>query len=381
MPRRSNRALNITLAAVLLLVVLLMGVSPLVELSLPVDSSVSRGLEWIRSRVMETMIALWFFALGGMVGSFINVVVWRMPRGVSVVSKGSACPWCTAKIRLVDNVPIFGWIKLGGRCRVCRLPISPRYPIVEAVFASMFLVLFFVEVATAAGNLPGGPWYRSRGILQVILGARWDVLAVYAFHITLVTMLLTWTLMVFDRSRIPVKTIAFALIVGFVGAAAAPWVQPFKWVAGHEEWFGGLQWIRRIDTSFLGLACGFLAGELVEQLLTRRADAEKHYGQGFATSLMTVGLFLGWQAVCTVLLLTGLLTTIRWCTRRCDFLSAVGWMSLATVLQICLWRWIAALTATRGAIPGWVISGICLVTGILLVVLSPAKRVGEEQAQ
>ena len=61
---------------------------------------------------------------------------------------------------------------------------------------------------------------------------------------------------------------------------------------------------------------------------------------------MTVGLFLGWQAVGTVLILTALIGTAGWSTRRCGFVPAVGWLTLATVLQICLWRWIAQLTVS-----------------------------------
>lgn len=73
--------------------------------------------------------------LGAIVGSFLNVVAYRLPRGESLVHPPSACPRCGTPIKPYDNVPVLGWLWLRGRCRACRAPISPRYPIVEAVTA------------------------------------------------------------------------------------------------------------------------------------------------------------------------------------------------------------------------------------------------------
>lgn len=68
---------------------------------------------------------------GLLVGSFLNVVAWRLPRGESVVSPGSRCPACGEGVRAYDNVPVLSWLLLRGRCRHCGSPISPRYPLVE----------------------------------------------------------------------------------------------------------------------------------------------------------------------------------------------------------------------------------------------------------
>lgn len=70
--------------------------------------------------------------LGLVIGSFLNVVVWRVPRGESVVHPPSACPRCGHAIRPRDNVPVLSWLVLRGRCRDCSAPISARYPLVEA---------------------------------------------------------------------------------------------------------------------------------------------------------------------------------------------------------------------------------------------------------
>jgi leader peptidase (prepilin peptidase)/N-methyltransferase len=68
---------------------------------------------------------------GLLIGSFLNVVIWRVPRGESVVSPGSACPWCGHPVRGRDNIPVLSWLLLRGRCRDCGEPIARRYPAVE----------------------------------------------------------------------------------------------------------------------------------------------------------------------------------------------------------------------------------------------------------
>lgn len=77
-------------------------------------------------------------ALGLIVGSFLNVVVWRVPRGESVVRPGSACPACGEPVAPRDNVPVVSWLLLRGRSRCCGTPISRRYPLVEVATATAF---------------------------------------------------------------------------------------------------------------------------------------------------------------------------------------------------------------------------------------------------
>ena len=92
-----------------------------------------------------TIILVTFAGLFGLaIGSFLNVVVWRLPRGESLSSPPSACPKCGHAIRARDNVPVLGWLLLRGKCRDCGEPISPRYPIVEAVTGLSFALIAFV---------------------------------------------------------------------------------------------------------------------------------------------------------------------------------------------------------------------------------------------
>jgi leader peptidase (prepilin peptidase)/N-methyltransferase len=83
------------------------------------------------------------FLLGASVGSFINVVVWRLPRGENLSYPPSHCPKCNHRLGWKDNIPIFGWLFLKGRCRYCRQSISPRYPIIETITA-LLVVLYYL---------------------------------------------------------------------------------------------------------------------------------------------------------------------------------------------------------------------------------------------
>ncbi len=76
-------------------------------------------------------------AFGATIGSFLNVVAYRLPRRESLVHPGSHCPGCGTAIKAYDNVPVLGWLWLRGRCRSCRARISPRYPIIEATTAAL----------------------------------------------------------------------------------------------------------------------------------------------------------------------------------------------------------------------------------------------------
>jgi leader peptidase (prepilin peptidase) / N-methyltransferase len=87
-----------------------------------------------------------FTLVGGLcVGSFLNVVAFRLPRGESLVSPGSHCPGCGTPVRAYDNVPLLGWLLLRGRCRSCGERISPRYPLVEALTALLALSVVLVK--------------------------------------------------------------------------------------------------------------------------------------------------------------------------------------------------------------------------------------------
>jgi leader peptidase (prepilin peptidase) / N-methyltransferase len=89
---------------------------------------------------MNAILSLWMTAVGAVVGSFLNVCIYRLPRRESVAFPASHCPRCTRQLSWFDNVPIASYLALRGRCRTCAARISIRYPIIEAITALMFLL-------------------------------------------------------------------------------------------------------------------------------------------------------------------------------------------------------------------------------------------------
>lgn len=112
------------------------------------------------------------FALGASIGSFANVVIYRLPAGLSLLYPPSRCPHCGHTLGKGENIPVLGWLRLKGRCAHCHAPISPRYPIVEAVTGLLFLGVFLryqISLTTF------GYWLFLTGLLVLAL-IDWDTM-------------------------------------------------------------------------------------------------------------------------------------------------------------------------------------------------------------
>src|SRR5512140_3453217 len=105
-------------------------------------SSTVEGKDSVQSLPMSAIFAVYAFAIGAVVGSFLNVVIHRWPREESIAFPASRCPACLTPIKPYDNIPIVSWAVLRGRCRACRAPITPRYPLVELANALFYLAVF-----------------------------------------------------------------------------------------------------------------------------------------------------------------------------------------------------------------------------------------------
>ena len=93
---------------------------------------------------MENLVIyLFLFILGSVIGSFLNVVIYRVPRGKSIISPPSSCPKCGARIKPWHNIPILGWIILGGKCANCKESISIRYPIIEFLTGVLAILIYY----------------------------------------------------------------------------------------------------------------------------------------------------------------------------------------------------------------------------------------------
>ena len=158
-------------------------------------------------RPVDGLWATFVFALGACVGSFLNVVVWRLPRGESIVFPASHCPKCGRAIQAYDNIPILSWLLLRGRCRYCKTWISPRYLLIESATAAIFLGLYLAYYV----------WDIRPG-----MGDFLDTWPIYAAHVALLSGLLACSLIDIETFHVPLEICWFVSIVGVVCAAACP---------------------------------------------------------------------------------------------------------------------------------------------------------------
>ena len=161
----------------------------------------------------HVLYIVFLFAFGACVGSFLNVVVWRLPRGESLVTPPSHCPKCGNRLRWYDNIPVLGWIKLKGKCRFCGLPISPRYPIVEAItgllLAGYYVLFFLLDIGPCA--FPGRLTERGFPVREPTLTwvRDWDI---YALYMLLLCVLLAGSLIDAEHFILPIEMFWFVVI-------------------------------------------------------------------------------------------------------------------------------------------------------------------------
>jgi leader peptidase (prepilin peptidase)/N-methyltransferase len=164
-------------------------------------------------------VAIFVFLIGACVGSFLNVVVYRMPRDMSLISPPSTCPQCGHRLAAYDNVPILGWLWLRGRCRYCRNPISARYPIVELITGLLFLGHFVLLFVYGWGPYEAQVVTDVLGITHVRLNTLdlhrdWPILVL---HLFLIGALLGASLIDLEHFIIPLGICWTTAIVGAIG--------------------------------------------------------------------------------------------------------------------------------------------------------------------
>jgi len=153
---------------------------------------------------------IFIFAFGCCVGSFLNVVIYRLPRDKSLIMPGSSCPACGERIRFYDNIPLISWLVLGRKCRDCRAPISPRYFVIELltgmVFVGLFWLYFRTDLRAGIGGFAGGGWL------------------IYLLHLTLLAAFIAASAIDLELWVIPISVCWLVTGVGFIASAAAGYV-------------------------------------------------------------------------------------------------------------------------------------------------------------
>jgi leader peptidase (prepilin peptidase) / N-methyltransferase len=191
---------------------------------------------------------------GAVVGSFLNVLIHRLPRGESLVRPGSHCPACGAPVRAKDNVPVLSWLLLRGRCRICRVRISPRYPAVELANAVLWALVFW-----RAPTLPdffSGAFLVSACLALLFVDAEFFLLPDV---LTLTGVAVGIGLSFFSAKRTPVQSVAGAAL-----GAGALFLLGYLW-----EKLRGVEGMGLGDVKMLGMIGAFLgpSGVLVTVLL------------------------------------------------------------------------------------------------------------------
>lgn len=201
------------------------------------------------------------FLFGAIVGSFLNVCIYRLPAGESVVTPRSRCGACKTPVRAIDNIPILSYLLLRGRCRACKTAISVRYPLVEALTGVAALATF------------------------VVFGPTLQAFILFAFLCALIVV----SMIDLDHQIIPNVISVPGIAIGFAAAL----------LVGQPSW--------RASLAGLLLGGGVLWG--VSETYYRLTGRE---GMGFGDVklLAMIGAFLGWQAIPVTLLLASLTGTL-----------------------------------------------------------------------
>lgn len=202
------------------------------------------------------MLTLIIFLFGLIIGSFLNVCIYRIPRGESVVSPPSSCPNCGNRLRFPDLIPVFSYICLKGRCRTCGNPISFKYPLIELLTGFLFLLMY----------------YRFGPIPQLIN------------YLLLSSILMVVTFIDLEHHLIPNKVLA-------CGAVLQLAVNMFT----HQ-------------ISYIDAGTGFLTGGIL--LLLIAVISKGGMGGGDIKLAAVLGLFLGWQRVITAFWIAAVMAAV-----------------------------------------------------------------------
>lgn len=219
---------------------------------------------------MQILIILYIAVFGLIIGSFLNVCIYRIPTGQSIISPPSHCTGCNTKLRALDLVPVFSWIFLRGKCRYCGAKISARYPIVEGLTSLVFILLYF----------------------------KFSISVEFLATIILSSILICVAFIDYDLKIIPNEFIIAGMLSGAVLFTYNFFYQVSMY--GDRAWYNPI----------IGIVSGagfLLLIAVVGSIVYKTDDA---MGMGDVKLLAVVGLFLGWRLTLVALLLTVILAAL-----------------------------------------------------------------------
>ena len=276
-------------------------------------------------------LVLWLLAVGGCFGSFMNVVIYRLPAGLSLMRPASRCPYCLEGIRGTDNVPVLSWLWLRGQCRACGGAISPRYPLIEALIAFGCVALALVEVFPEGQGLPVE-------VQQDLRENPWQLWTMFAGHLLLLCTLVCAAGIQIDGHPVPLRLFIPLALTAVVLATMVPEACRLRWSVSAAGTLSG-----NLIQAMMAAGCGAFAGASLA-LATRESD---RVGRGTVTMsiiLALVTLFLGWITGIVIAIVSGLFAAARdrFSRRypRLDEVPTVAIVAGATFGLLLAWRWL-----------------------------------------
>ncbi len=275
----------------------------------------------IAAGLVDIVCVGWAFCVGSSVGSFLNVVAWRVPRGMSINGR-SHCPYCTTPIESRDNVPVLGWLNLRGRCRACRLPISPRYPIVELAVGLTLALVALAILYRAQHALPFGESAFQRTWPLHLGGWTPREFILLGYYMAAIAGLWSFGLVRIDGNRLPITLVICVSAIIIIPQLIWPDFQSVPWQlemphaeprfvppswdrSAHDSqaWVDLPVWIgtSRYDAA-LSLACGGGLAAVLTSLVTllglntvRQSPSARGQRFDIVIGWALVGMFSGWQ--------------------------------------------------------------------------------------
>ncbi len=203
-----------------------------------------------------TVLTVLFTAIGAVIGSFLNVCIYRVPRGASIVWPASACESCARELSWYENVPVVSWSVLGGKCRTCKAPLSIRHPLIEALTAAMF----------------GGAMWHYGPSIQLLAQLVFGCALIVLFAIDL------------EHHLLPNVITLPGIVVGFA----------FSFVTGPG-------WLASLVGIVLGGGSLWLIAEAYYRL-----RHEEGLGMGDVKMLAMIGAFVGWKLTLVTLMMASI---------------------------------------------------------------------------
>ncbi|MEE2639643.1 MAG: prepilin peptidase [Planctomycetota bacterium] len=298
----------------------------------------------IMTNLLGWFLFVWVFFFGACLGSFLNVFAYRIPSKITILGS-SRCPFCLAPIPGQYNFPVLGWFALRGRCGTCRLPISPRYFVVEILAGSLLVFLFLSELVSNGDCLPTDKPFQMESLARALVAGQfgqlgyydWTLPRIFLVHCFVGYSVLTAALMRLDRFRLPPLWKTISLLLVFL--VLAIWPDDFGFARSTFQTPGRIpELLQRVDFQITGFLVGSFLG-------FQYSNLTKDWNSGAVFAFGLLGACFGISATISLgtLFLALILVSFAVGLHRLALRLPLFVVLLAFVLQLLLWKPLSAI--------------------------------------